>query len=253
MPRHGSADGSTFGLNVPGCGGAARSIRDSYFCPLPDGDTWLGEAYALDVVDDPKGPHDGHWYVKARPKFKIRRRELVNAYLYPGAGVPPGSSAPKEFYAANKEAGFPIDEFIRYVEKHEGPGQQGRAAERPHPGDRRRDPERHPTPMIPSASSRAWSRRPSAPRSGRPTSGCAGPASASASTPGIRSPSHGLAAARSPGTRPSGTSYRSSARTSRAIRATALVSHGARARRRTTATRAACFLARRWTRTRAEA
>ena len=123
QPQHGSKDGSTFGLNVPGCGGAARSIRDSYFCPLPDGDTWFDEAYALDMVVDPKGPHDGHWYVKPRPTFKIRRRELVNAYLYAGAGVPAGSSAPKEFYAANKEAGFPIDDFIRYVENHEGPGQ----------------------------------------------------------------------------------------------------------------------------------
>ena len=123
QPQHGSPDGSTFGLNIPGCGGAARSTRDSYFCPLPDGDSWFGEAYALDMVDDPNGPHHGDWYVKPRPTFKIRRRELVNAYLYAGAGVPAGSSAPKEFYAANKEAGFPIDDFIRYVENHEGPGQ----------------------------------------------------------------------------------------------------------------------------------
>ncbi len=123
QPQHGSPDGSTFGLNVPGCRGAARATRDSYFCPLPDGDTWHGEAYALDVVDDPKGPHDGHWYVKPRPKFEIRRRQLVNAYLYAGAGVPASSTAPKEFYAANKDAGFPIDDFIRYVENHEGPGQ----------------------------------------------------------------------------------------------------------------------------------
>ena len=123
QPQHGSSDGSTFGLNVPGCGGGARSTRDSYFCPLPDGGTWQGEAYALDIVDDPNGPHDGHWYVKPRPKFKIRRRELVNAYLYAGAGVPAGSKAPEEFYAANREAGFPIDDFIRYVQNHEGPGQ----------------------------------------------------------------------------------------------------------------------------------
>jgi hypothetical protein len=123
QPQHGSPDGSTFGLNVPGCDGAARTTRDSYFCPLPDGDTWHGEAYALDIVDDPKGPHDGHWYVKPRPKFEIRRRELVNAYLYAGAGVPAGSRAPKEFYAANRDAGFPIDDFIRYVKKHEGAGQ----------------------------------------------------------------------------------------------------------------------------------
>ena len=123
QPQHGSPDGSTFGLNVPGCRGAARAIRDSYFCPLPDGDTWFGEGYELDVVDDPKGPHDGHWYVKSRPRFEIRRRELVNAYLFAGAGVPAGSGAPKEFYAANKEAGFPIDDFIRHVQNHEGPGQ----------------------------------------------------------------------------------------------------------------------------------
>jgi hypothetical protein len=123
QPQHGSPDGSTFGLNVPGCGGAARSTRDSYFCPLPDGDTWQGEAYTLDVVDDPQGPQDGHWYIKPRPKFQIRRRQLVNAYLYAGAGVPAGSSAPKGFYEANRDAGFPIDDFIRYVENHEGPGQ----------------------------------------------------------------------------------------------------------------------------------
>jgi hypothetical protein len=122
QPQHGTPDGSTFGLNVAGCGGGAR-IRDSYFCPLPDGDTWLGEAYTLDIVDDPNGPHDDRWWVKPRPKFEIRRRELVNAYMYPGAGVPAGSSAPKEFYAANQEAGFPIDDFIRYVERHEGRGQ----------------------------------------------------------------------------------------------------------------------------------
>ena len=127
QPQHGSPDGSNLGLNVPGCDGAARSIRDTYFCPLPvplrDGYTWQGEAYAFDVVDDPKGPHDDHWYIKERPKFEIRRRELVNAYLYAGAGVPAGSKAPKEFYAANKDAGFPIDDFIRYVENHEGRGQ----------------------------------------------------------------------------------------------------------------------------------
>jgi hypothetical protein len=123
QPQHGTPDGSTFGLNVPGCGGGARSTRDSYFCPLPDGESWFGDGYTLDVVDDPKGPHDGDWYIKARPKFEIRRRQLVNAYMYPGAGVPAGSSAPKEFYAANRDAGFPIDDFIRYVENHEGPGQ----------------------------------------------------------------------------------------------------------------------------------
>jgi hypothetical protein len=123
QPQHGAPDGSTFGLNIPGCRGAARSIRDSYFCPLPDGDTWLGDGYTLDIVEDPKGPHDGDWYVKSRPKFEIRRRALVNAYLYAGAGVPEGSRATKEFYVANREAGFPIDDFIRYVENHEGLGQ----------------------------------------------------------------------------------------------------------------------------------
>ena len=123
QPRPGSADGSTFGLNVPGCPGAARFVRDSYFCPLPEGDSWFGEAYALDIVDDPKGPFNNYWWVKSQPKFEIQRRELVNAYLYPGAGVPEGSSAPEEFYAANKEEGFPIDDFIHYVENHEGAGQ----------------------------------------------------------------------------------------------------------------------------------
>ena len=123
QPQHGSPDGSSFGLNVPGCGGAARSTRDLYFCPLPDGTPGRARRTRSTSSRIPTARTTATGTSSRDPSSRSAGASFVNAYLYAGAGVPAVSKAPTEFYAANRDAGFPIDDFIRYVQNHEGPGQ----------------------------------------------------------------------------------------------------------------------------------
>jgi hypothetical protein len=97
------------GLNVSDCGGAQESV---IVCPpAGQGNSWLGDGYELDRVDDPNGPFDGDFYV-ASSSLRVKRAGLINPSILPGSS----------FYRHNLETGKDVAGFVNAIKQHEGLG-----------------------------------------------------------------------------------------------------------------------------------
>ena len=98
------------GLNVSDCG--TDSASSEILCPLSGkGNSWLGNGYELDRVNDPNGPFDGYSYV-ASSQIKVKRAALINPSILPGS----------DLYQHNLAAGRDVAGFVNAIRQHEGLG-----------------------------------------------------------------------------------------------------------------------------------
>lgn len=91
--------------------------RGHTFHPTAIGNTWRGNGYRPERVDDPDGPFDGWWYASDY-RVELARETWINPNLLPNGPTPLPTIA-RNVYQQNIVDGLPIGRYLQAIRDHE--------------------------------------------------------------------------------------------------------------------------------------